>query len=130
MSAPTFSSFPHVKLPYHSLGCPLEGFTAFHLINFLINSFLWHFSELLKLSRNLSLFIRRYQLRYPSLFFRQARTLQASQLVRAWTFLSQHRADRNYPKFAMLFNLDTMHIVSVVFQLRAKNTAFQVRETF
>lgn len=30
-------------------------------------------------------------MRYLSLFFHRARTLQASQLVRAWTFLSLHK---------------------------------------
>ncbi len=34
------------------------------------------------------------------IFFHRARTLQASQPVRAWTFLSRSKTGRNHPKFA------------------------------
>lgn len=53
-----------------------------------VASSLWHFQGYSSIAETLACFSCRYINMYLGLFFRQARTLQTSQSVRAWTFLS------------------------------------------
>lgn len=68
-----------------------------------IASSLWHFQGYSSIANALA-FFPAVTLLYSGLWFRQTRTLQASQLVRAWTFLSLHLVDRDYLKIT-LFSL-------------------------
>ena len=87
---------PSKKRPYHCLGCSLEGFTAFHRHCFQGRFVTVALSRILAHDRSFRVFFLPLPItRYPGLWFRQARTLPASQPVRAWTFLSPVKPDRD-----------------------------------
>ena len=77
-----FDSFVRAPLPI--LGFSLAGFTTFHFFvsKEFVTAALYGQNHILKLR-----FISAVSQNYPRLFVPQARTLQSSQTVRAWTFL-------------------------------------------
>ena len=75
-----------LKLPYQNLGFSLVGFTMFHFLRFQILHHYSTFITTLIISKDLDYFIA-VSICYLWLFFPIARTLKASQLLRAWTFL-------------------------------------------
>lgn len=89
--------FQERKLPYQNLGFSLVGFTSFHPPRFregsvtvaLLQVFMPYPHGDLGIFPAVS-----KRTCCPGLFFRQARTLRASQPVRAWTFLYSRRLQR------------------------------------
>ena len=118
-------SFPRIPCPDQSLGCWLEGFTAFHFLGFPKNYVTMALSELLELILGLSSFTRRnLNTKSLGLWIHLAQTLQASQPVLAWTFLMRvfsHAIIQN----CTIYGITNRDLRSV-----SQNFFFQTIETF